>query len=194
MVALMTAGDPPFPVLVSCSAWAVRAVCDDVGDDELVGVVSITDPGRASPLRAVIPSTRLLELQFRDVSVSEDEWRVRWGGDLEDLFSLGNVRALVEFAASSNKQRSHHPEGGSVVVHCGQGISRSTAVTAILAAAWGLEPHDAILEARNAHDRRRHLSLPRPWTPNRRVLKLGSHTLFGDERLLDAYDAYCSDN
>lgn len=192
MVADMTCTDPTIPELVSCSADAVRAVCDDVGD-ELVGAVSITDPGMDSPLQGIVPSTHLLELQFRDVSMSEDEWIVRWGGEPEELFSTATATALLDFAASCKERSSMCPDGGSVVVHCGQGISRSTAVTAILAAAWGLEPDDAILESRTAHDRRRHLSLPRPWSPNRRVLQVGSHTLFGDERLLDAYDSYRSD-
>lgn len=188
----MTSVSPTSPVLVSCAAWAVRAVCNDVGDDELVGAVSITDPGSASPLREVVPSPRLLELQFRDVSVPDDEWRVRWGGEPEDLFSLGAVKALLDFAESSKERSMSRAGGGSVVVHCGQGISRSTAVTVILAAAWGMDPDDAVRESRTAHDRRSHLSLPRPWTPNRRVLQVGSHTIFGDERLVDAYDSYCA--
>jgi predicted protein tyrosine phosphatase len=188
-----TAVDPTLPVVISCSAWAVRSVWDEIGGGDVVGVVSISDPGAESPLQAVVPRSRLLVLHFPDVSVSEDEYVVRWGGEPGDLFSAETAQRVLDFAESCRQEFLIRPRSGSVIVHCGQGISRSAAVTALLPAKWGLEPAEAIRESRTAHYRHRHLSLPRTWAPKRLVLGLGSQSLFGDDRLLDAYDAYVAD-
>ena len=72
------------------------------------------------------------------------------------------------------------------MVHCGQGRSRSTAATAVTAAALGAEPDIALGQSRRAHETSFRWDATRPWQPNQRILAVGSTEIYGDERLAHA--------
>jgi predicted protein tyrosine phosphatase len=124
-------------------------------------IVSILDPTDLPPPELASISVPVLTLRFADVIDAADGAAPR----------IAHVRTLLEFDAAAR-----HDE--RLVIHCTAGISRSTAVLAVLLAARHPELDDEIFAAIRE-------IRPRAW-PNSRIVALGDEVLGRRERLVEA--------
>ena len=123
--------------IASCSEEALPIVITRASL-VVAGVVSIIDPEtRVPPSTAAVPVERVLHLRVFDAEVEDDEWQDRWRGLPDQLFQPHHAEGIISFAKVLEDECA---TGGTIIVHCGHGQSRSTAATAIVAAAWGHQP------------------------------------------------------
>ena len=104
-------------------------------------------------------------IEAKDVTMDPELWVLRFGSR-DDLFDDADVDALIALAGQHL--------GSLLIVHCGQGISRSTACAALLfAAADGLGREDALVAAREAPEKGFAWRERRGFIPNGRILDVG---------------------
>lgn len=147
-MATLSYSDEMMLPIVSCSQEALPIVITRASL-VVAGVVSIIDPEtRVPPSTAMVPVDRVLQVRVFDAEVEDDEWQDRRRGLPDQLFQPHHAEGIISFAKVLEDECS---TGGTIIVHCGHGQSRSTAVTAIVAAAWGASAEEAITASRAAH-------------------------------------------
>lgn len=180
-MATLSYSDEMMLPIVSCSQEALPIVITRASL-VVAGVVSIIDPEtRVPPSTAMVPVDRVLQVRVFDAEVEDDEWQDRWRGLPDQLFQPHHAEGIISFAEVLEDECA---TGGTIIVHCGHGQSRSTAVTAIVAAAWGASAEEAITASRAAHRASFTWDSARAWLPNRRILRVGSEAIYGDARLV----------
>lgn len=106
-------------VCVCSRARAIRILRGQVQSPPITTMISIGDPGQPPPFGHRGPR-RLLTLEFYDTIVPSDPF-----GPTEE-----DVESVLAFAPTVQEL------GGTCLVHCQAGISRSTATSILLYASW----------------------------------------------------------
>lgn len=117
---VLSESDRSVPHLIVCSrARAIRILTGAEDGPRIDTMISIIDPGQPLPAGHEVPK-RLLSLEFYDTVVPSDPF-----GPTE-----ADVESVLAFAPTVKEI------GGTCLVHCQAGISRSTATGVLLVASW----------------------------------------------------------
>lgn len=160
--------------MVVTSADALDRTISALGD--VNGVVALFDPRNDPPH----VECRQLTVGVVDATMPEHDWVHRFGGEPHELFNEHHLETL-ETAANWLSERAT-----PLVVHCSQGVSRSTAAAAVIAALNGASPHGAVQASLRAQQLSFRWRTRVAWHPNTRILTFGSHRVWGDDRLVAA--------